>query len=63
VRWIDDIIKTVVEHPYISPTHKQVLITRIEKEPTQEEINKAVRILEKNEVKHGTDSEAAISSN
>lgn len=41
MRWIDDIIKAVREHPHISPVHKQVLINRIEPKPTAEEIERA----------------------
>jgi hypothetical protein len=41
MRWIDDIIRVVNDHPYISSTHKRVLINRIEMEPTREELEAA----------------------
>jgi hypothetical protein len=41
MRTIDDIIRAVREHPSIPPIHKQVLINRIEPEPTQQEIDLA----------------------
>lgn len=41
MRDIDRIIEAVREHPYISPVHKQVLINRIEPNPTHEEIERA----------------------
>jgi len=44
-RFIDDIIKAIEEHPHISATHKQLLISRIEKPPTKEEIDKAAKEL------------------
>lgn len=43
MRWIDDIIKVVQDHPHISEVHKQILIDRIEKPPVQEEINAAAK--------------------
>lgn len=45
MRYIDDIIRVVNEHPYISPTHKKVLINRIEKEPTREELDEVSKPL------------------
>jgi uncharacterized protein YneF (UPF0154 family) len=45
MRWIDDIIRAVNEHPNISENHKRVLINRIEKPPTQKEIDRAYREL------------------
>lgn len=41
MRYIDDIIHAVKEHPGIAPIHKQVIIDRIEKPPTHEELEVA----------------------
>lgn len=41
MRWIDEIIEVVNNHPNISEVHKTVLITRIEQWPTEEEIKDA----------------------
>lgn len=43
MRYIDEIIKAIQEHPRITPVHKQVLIDRVEKLPTQEEISQAAK--------------------
>jgi hypothetical protein len=43
MRWIDEIIDKVKEHPSIPQIHKLVLIERIEKEPTREELERADR--------------------
>jgi len=45
-RWIDDIVQAVKDHPYISETHKRVLINRIEKPPTREELDQATKSLD-----------------
>jgi hypothetical protein len=42
-KWIDDIIKAVEDHPYISPVHKILLIARIEQNPTKAEIDTAAK--------------------
>lgn len=41
MRFIDEIIRHVKEHPSISETHKQVLINRIKQPPISEELEKA----------------------
>jgi hypothetical protein len=46
MRYIDDIIRAVESHPYISRVEKQVLIARIEKVPTPEEIGRAQNIVD-----------------
>jgi hypothetical protein len=47
MRLIDDIIKHIEANNYISQIHKQVLITRIEKEPTPLEIEEAEKELDR----------------
>lgn len=47
MRWIDEIIRAVEDHPHISPVHKRVLINRIEQEPTQAELDLAVQQVDK----------------
>lgn len=41
MRHIDEILEAVRNHPHIPPVHKQVLISRIEPEPTREELDRA----------------------
>jgi len=41
MRHVDEIVKVVIRHPHISLIHKQVLITRINKEPTPDELDEA----------------------
>lgn len=41
MRYIDEIIARVREHPSISEVHKQVLVNRIEQAPTPAELEKA----------------------
>lgn len=38
MRWIDSIIDAVNNHPYISETHKRILVARIDREPTKDEL-------------------------
>jgi hypothetical protein len=46
MRLIDDIIRHVEANEYIGKVHKQILITRIEKEPTCLEIEEAEKKLD-----------------
>lgn len=46
MRFVDDIINKVKAHPGMSEIHKQILITRIEKNPTHEELLAAKEVLE-----------------
>jgi hypothetical protein len=41
MRWIDEIIQKIHEHPNISEIHKLVLIVRVEAWPTEEELEMA----------------------
>jgi hypothetical protein len=41
MRFIDDIIKVIEEHSGITKIHKRVLINRIERWPTEDELKKA----------------------
>jgi len=43
--FISDIIKVVREHSGMSPVHKQIIINRISKVPTEAEIQEAVNDL------------------
>ncbi len=46
MRDIDRVIEFVQEYYRLSPVHKQVLISRIELEPTEEEIVAAKKVLD-----------------
>lgn len=41
VRFVDEIIAVIKVHPAISPIHKQVMITRLEKLPSKTELVEA----------------------
>lgn len=45
MRDIDDLIEYIRSRPYLSPTEKQVLITRVEQKPTLKEITDARGLL------------------
>lgn len=50
MRFIDEVIKFVRDHDSFSEVHKQVIITRLEKNPTDEELVEAREVLRNKEV-------------
>jgi hypothetical protein len=54
MRTIDDVIEFVKNHPHISRVQKQILITRLEIIPSDEEIKQAITIVNRGvETKEG----------